>query len=135
MRPTVAISTLLFLGASLCASRLRAEDRQPARPGTVNYVEGQVYLGTQSLDGSSVGKVEVDPGETLTTAKGKVEMLLTPGVFVRLGEQSSATMISSGLIDTRISVDQGEVLVEVAEIHPENDLRVLVDEKSTELIK
>jgi hypothetical protein len=135
MKVSLVVPTILLFGVSFLASPLLAEDRQPGRPGTINYVEGQVYLGTQTLDGSSVGKVEVDPGETLSTANGKAEMLLTPGVFVRLGEQSSATMISSGLIDTRMSVDQGEALVEVAEIHPQNDLRVLVDGKSTELIK
>jgi hypothetical protein len=135
VRTALAVSTLLFLGASICASPLRADDRQPARPGTVNYVEGQVYLGTQTLDGSSIGKVEVDAGETLSTANGKAEMLLTPGVFVRLGDQSSATVISSGLMNTRVSVDQGEALVEVAEIHPENDLRILVEGKGTELLK
>lgn len=135
MKTSLILPVILLFGFAIFASPLRAEDQQPGRPGTLNYVEGQVYLGTQTLNGSSVGKVEVDPGETLSTADGKVEMLLTPGVFVRLGEQSSATMISSGLIDTRMSVDQGEALVEVAEIHPENDLRILVDGKTTELMK
>ncbi len=135
MKTSQIVPTILLFGLAIFASPLRAEDRQPGRPGTLNYVEGQVYLGSQTLDASSVGKVEVDPGETLSTADGKVEMLLTPGVFVRLGDQSVATMISSGLTDTRLSVDQGEALVEVAEIHPENDLRILVDGKTTELMK
>src|SRR5579864_7707623 len=135
MKTLPVVSTILVFGLSTLSAPLHAEDQQPGRPGTLNYVEGQVYLGTQTLDGSSVGKVEVDPGQTLSTATGKVEMLLTPGVFVRLGEQSSATMISSGLTDTRMSVDQGEALVEVAEIHPENYLRIVVDGKTTELMK
>ena len=114
---------------------LRAEDHPIGRPGTLNYVEGQVYLGTQSLDANSVGTVELDPGQTLSTQNGRAEILLTPGVFVRLGDNGSATMISSSLTDTRISIDEGEALVEVAEIHPENDLRVLEDGKSTKLLK
>jgi hypothetical protein len=125
----------VFLGITFFLSPLRAEDHQPARPGTLNYVEGQVHLGAQSLDAKSVGTVEVDPGQTLTTHNGKAEILLTPGVFLRLGDNGSATMISSGLIDTRMSIDRGEALVEVAEIHPENDLRILEDGKSTELLK
>lgn len=135
MKTSLIVRITLLFGFALFASPLRAENQQPGRPGTINYVEGEVFLGTQTLDGPSVGKVEVDPGETLSTATGKVEMLLTPGVFVRLGEQSSATMISSGLMDTLMSVDQGEALVEVAEIHPENDLRILVEGKTTELMK
>src|SRR5579863_6490417 len=135
MKNSLITQIIVITGFAIFASPLRADNQQPGRPGTLNYVEGQVYLGTQTLDGSSVGKVEVDPGETLSTTTGKVEMLLTPGVFVRLGEQSAATMISSGLTDTRMSLDQGEALVEVAEIHPENDLRIVVDGKSTELMK
>jgi hypothetical protein len=126
---TLSICMVLFF------TPLRAQDHPTGRPGTLNYVEGQVYLGTQSLDSKSVGTVELDPGQTLSTQNGKAEILLTPGVFVRLGDNGSATMISSSLTDTRISIDEGEALVEVAEIYPENDLRVLEDGKSTKLLK
>jgi hypothetical protein len=126
---TLSICMVLFF------TPLRAQDHPTGRPGTLNYVEGQVYLGTQSLDSKLVGTVELDPGQTLSTQNGKAEILLTPGVFVRLGDNGSATMISSSLTDTRISIDEGEALVEVAEIHPENDLRILEDGKSTELLK
>jgi hypothetical protein len=128
--PAVAFLTLLFFQSPLLAG-----DHGPGRPGTVNYVEGQVYLAAQPLDEKSVGSIEVDPGQTLTTNTGKAEILLTPGVFVRLGDSSSATMISSDLTNTKLSIDRGEALVEVAEIHEENDLRILVDGKSTELLK
>ena len=128
--PVVAFLTLLFL-----QSPLLADDRGPGRPGTVNYVEGQVYLAAQPLDEKSAGTIEVDPGQTLTTQAGKAEILLTPGVFVRVGDSSSATMISSGLTNTKMSIDRGEALIEVAEIHEENDLRILLDGKSTELRK
>lgn len=125
-----------LVGLSVFPSAVRATDQQHvARPGTLNYVEGQVTLGAKSLDASSIGTVELDPGQTLTTQNGKAELLLTPGVFVRLGSSSAATMISSGLTSTRMAVDQGEAFVEVTEIHPENDLRVLQDGISTELVK
>ncbi len=39
-----------------------------ARPAwSVKLCRGQVYLDAQSLDAKAVGKVEVDPGQTLTT--------------------------------------------------------------------
>ncbi len=135
MKSTLVLTAFLLFGISFIASPVRAEDHHQARPGTLNYVEGQAFLGTQSLDAKSIGTVEVDAGETLSTENGKAEILLTPGVFFRLGDQSSATMISSGLTDTRMSLDEGEALVEVTEIHPENDLRIKEDGKSTELLK
>ena len=135
MKTTCLVPALIFLGILFFLPPLKADDHQPARPGTLNYVEGQVFLGTQSLGAKSVGTVELDPGQSLSTHAGKAEFLLTPGVFVRLGEHSSASMVASGLLDTRITIDEGEALIEVAEIHPENDLRIQEDGKSTELMK
>jgi hypothetical protein len=134
MRTSLRLIASIFI-CMISIPSVRAEDRPTARPGTLNYVEGQVNLGSQSLNAKSVGTVELAPGQTLSTQNGKAEILLTPGVFVRLGDNGSATMISSSLTDTRISIDEGEALVEVAEIHPENDLRILEDGKSTELLK
>jgi hypothetical protein len=136
MKSLLGFAICGLVGLSVFPSAVRATDQQHvARPGTLNYVEGQVTLGAKSLDASSIGTVELDPGQTLTTQNGKAELLLTPGVFARLGSSSAATMISSGLTATRMAVDQGEAFVEVTEIHPENDLRVLQDGISTELVK
>ncbi len=136
MRPLLGFATCVLVGLALFPSSIRAADQQHvARPGTLNYVEGQVTLGSKSLDALSIGTVGLDPGQTLTTQNGKAELLLTHGVFVRLGPSSAATMIASGLTSTRLSVDEGEAFVEVTEIHPENDLRILEDGVSTELVK
>ena len=77
-----------------------------------------MYLSAQPLDEKSIGSVEVDPGQTLTTQTSKAEILLTPGVFVRMGDTSSATMISSGLTNTKMSIDRGEALVELRKSIP-----------------
>jgi len=70
----------------------------PAGPGTVNYVEGGVSIGTQELSPSSVGSVRLLAGQSLTTlASGRAEILLTPGVIARVGGQSSLKMISASL--------------------------------------
>ena len=106
-----------------------------ALPGTLNYVEGNASMGAQTLDSKSIGSVELQAGQSLTTANGKAEVLLTPGVFLRVGDNSSVRLISPSLIDTRVAVDKGEAMVEVAELHPENDIRVLEDGVSTQLVK
>ena len=73
-----------------------------ARPGTLNYVEGKVSLDGQALDAKSIGSTEIDPGQVLTTDNGKAEILLTPGVFLRLGSDSSVRMVDSGSPETRL---------------------------------
>ena len=96
----------------------------PGVPGTVNYVEGRVSMGGNELDSKSIGSAVIEAGQTLDTGEGKAEVLLTPGVFFRVGNHSAARMLSAGLTNTEIELDQGRAFAEVAEIHPENNLRV-----------
>jgi hypothetical protein len=136
MKSSIRIAGCLF--SLLLFSVLPAhadQQRDIARPGTVNYVEGQVTLANENLAAASIGKTEVDPGQTLNTENGKAEILLTPGVFLRLGPAGSARMISNGLTNTAMSVERGEAFVEVDEIHSENDLRILEDGIPTQLMK
>lgn len=108
---------------------------EPAQPGALNYVEGQASIGGQSISSKSVGLVTMSAGQTLTTEEGKVELLLIPGVFLRVGSQSAVKMVSPGLSETKIEVEKGEATVEVAEIHKENDLRIDQNGASIRLLK
>jgi hypothetical protein len=103
--------------------------------GTLNYLEGQVSIGDQTLNSKSIGNAELQPGESLVTEKGKAEVLLTPGVFLRIGNNSSVKMISPSLTDTEVEVDRGHAMIEVAEIHPENSIRVDDAGTTTQLLK
>ena len=110
-----------------------------AVPGSLNYVEGQVFIvttgGTTAIDSKSIGSAELEAGQTLTTEKGKAEILLTPGVFLRVGNNTSVRMISPSLTNTEVSVDRGHAMIEVAEIHPENDISVSENGTTTRLLK
>ena len=113
----------VFLAAALCVPAWSAEQHS-TMPGTLNYVEGQALIGAQTLDSKSVGATELQTGEVLGTENGKTEILLTPGVFLRLGHNSSVKMISPTLTNTGVALNQGEAMLEVDEIHPENNIRV-----------
>jgi hypothetical protein len=106
-----------------------------AVPGTLNYVEGKTLIGAEALNSKSIGSAELQPGQMLTTQSGKAEILLTPGVFLRLGDNSTVKMISPSLTDTEIGINQGHAMVEVAEIHPENDIRIDANGTTTQLLK
>ena len=92
-------------------------------------------LDSQTLDEKSVGSTELDAGQSLTTENGKAEVLLTPGVFLRLGSDSSVRMISSSLIDTQIELSHGKAVVEVDQIYPQNNIRVQEDGLTARLLK
>ncbi len=129
------LSALLVGVAISLPAWASAGEARNAVPGTVNYVEGQAYLGNESLNSKSAGSTELQPGQSLSTQQGKAEFLLTPGVFVRLGDHSSAQMISPDLTHTEFALQQGEALVEVDEIHPENNLQISEAGTTTRLLK
>jgi hypothetical protein len=92
------------------------------------------------LDGQAIavrqlGSLELQPGHVLQTGAGKAEMLLTPGVFLRLGDNSSVKMVSPSLTDTRVELLRGEALVEVDQVAKQNDLEVIEGSAHTRLEK
>ncbi|HEY6488101.1 MAG: FecR domain-containing protein [Terracidiphilus sp.] len=106
-----------------------------ARPGTVNYVEGAASLDGQQVSDKSVGDVDLNPGQELTTAQGKAEILLTPGVFLRLDDNSTVKMISPDLTHTQVELEHGRAGIEVDEVHPENNLDIEDAGVTTQLLK
>jgi hypothetical protein len=115
---------LLAILVSVPAMSADTYSRRTAAPGTVNYVEGQTTIGGETLDAKSVGNAGLQNGQVLETGKGKAEILLTPGVYLRLGDNSSVKMVSSGLTDTRLAVNRGEAMLEVDQIFPENRIQI-----------
>jgi hypothetical protein len=126
----------LFLAAILSAPAWAADtNAKSATPGTLNYVDGKVSIDNQTLDSKSIGSAELQPGQSLTTEDGKAEILLTPGVFLRVGDNSAVKMISPSITNTDVGLEKGHAMVEVAEIHPENDIRITEGGTTTQLLK
>ncbi|HXW89605.1 MAG TPA: FecR domain-containing protein [Terriglobales bacterium] len=131
-----ATAASLFLAAVLVVPAWGANSgTHSALPGTLNYVEGQASIGNQTLDAKSVGTAELQAGQTLTTDNGKAEILLTPGVFLRLGADSSLSMVSPNLTSTELALHQGEAMVEVDQIYKENDIRIAQNGATVQLLK
>jgi hypothetical protein len=107
----------------------------PAYPGTLNYVEGQASIGDQILNSKSIGNAQLQPGQTIVTQQGKAELLLTPGTFLRVGDNSAVKMISPDLTDTEVQLQRGQATVEVTDLHKQNDLRVEENGSVTQLVK
>ena len=121
-----------FLAALVCSP---VGGAVPPKPGTVNYVEGQAAIDGQALDEKSVGSANLDTGQLLTTQNGRAEILLTPGIFLRLSGDSAIQMGSPGLANTILTLQRGRALVEVANILPENNVRINEGSASTRLLK
>ena len=112
-----------------------AQPPKTAYPGRVNYVEGEVSIGSENVGASAIGSARLQAEQTLTTQQGNAEVLLTPGVFLRLGDESAVQLISPNLTNTEVALSRGEATVEVTSIYPQNHL--IVDEglAKTRLLK
>ncbi len=80
--------------------------------GLIHFFEGQVYVGDQALE-AHLGKFpSVPQGGELRTEDGRAEVLLTPGVFLRMGERSSIRMVENALADTQVELESGAIAIE-----------------------
>ncbi len=95
-----------------------------AHSGMIHYVEGRVLLDGQVVEPKETEFPEVKNDQTLATEEGRAEVLLTPGVFLRLSEDSSFKMISNRLSDTSFEVVSGNALIEVMELLKDNAITV-----------
>lgn len=102
-----------------------------ASPGAVNYVEGQATLDGQPLTAQSVAR----PGQAIDTANGYVEVLLTPGAFLRIGHNSETRLTSVGLAGVTLQVNRGSAMVEVADLVKGSTLTVDMDGSTTAVQK
>lgn len=80
--------------------------------GVIYYFDGAVYLGGQPLQPHLGTFPTVPRGAELRTAQGRAEVLLTPGVFLRMGEQSSIRLVSNDLANTQVELRSGSAIVD-----------------------
>ena len=96
-----------------------------AKSGMVHYAEGDVKLADKPLVQKKGEFPQLIEGQILQTAAGRAEVLLTPGVFLRIAEQSEVRLDSGRLSDTRLELLAGSVLVEVGEMEKDNSIRIV----------
>ena len=122
MKPLLRVS----LALALTAVAGLAQEVISARSGMIHYIEGSVYVGNHQVESKFGSFPEVGDNAVLrTTAEGRAEVLLTPGVFLRVGEQSSFRMIDNRLTDTRLEFLSGSVVMEADDLPKDNAVTVV----------
>jgi hypothetical protein len=110
-----ALASLILAAFTFIALPAAGQSVISTHSGVVHFFEGAVYLNDQPLE-SHLGKFPTIPqGGELRTAKGRAEVLLTPGVFIRVGEQSNIRLVANQLSDTRVELMTGSAVVDSAE--------------------
>jgi hypothetical protein len=77
----------------------------------------------------------MQPGQVIATANGKAEILLTPGIFLRLGDDSTVQMVSPDLTHTEVRLERGQASVEVDQIYKQNTVLIDTPNGQTQLLQ
>ena len=125
----------LFALTLLGALTTQAQPVVGAKSGVISYIEGSVFLADKPLELQPTQFPDVKENVVLRTEEGLAEVLLTPGVVLRMGENSSFKMITNRLIDTRIDLLAGSFVVAALDIAKDTNVTFLVKESSLALTK
>jgi len=116
---------VLVLALTALAAVAAAQQMISAKSGLIHYVEGRVVMDNKAVDTKFGQFPHLNEQSQLRTQEGRAEVLLAPGVFMRLGEGSAVRMVSNQLTDTRLEVLEGSVLFECAEMRKETPILLL----------
>src|SRR5579884_134326 len=128
-------SCLAFALAALPGSSVWAQSVISAHSGLVHYVEGRVLLQDREIDPKFGEFPDIKNNQVLKAEQGRAEVLLSPGVFLRVAENSSVRMVSNRLADTRVELLSGRAMVECADVLKENLVTIQVGGDSIRLLK
>jgi hypothetical protein len=103
----------LFLSVLACLSpAASAQTVVAAHSGVINFFEGSVSVDGQTLEQKFGRFSEIKPGSELRTTLGRAEIMLTPGVMLRVDQNSTIRMVSNTLADTRLEFVGGAAILD-----------------------
>ncbi|HUP03397.1 MAG TPA: FecR domain-containing protein [Bryobacteraceae bacterium] len=121
----IAVPALPILAAALLAPSAHAQAVVSTRAGVVHFFEGAVSVAGQPID-YRLGVFHTIPeGAELSTGKGRAEILLTPGVFLRVDENTSVRLLSSALSDARVELLHGSAIVDSGDPAPDTAVTLI----------
>lgn len=123
MRTLVATA---LLSLPLWTAQLSAQQVISLKAGLINLIQGDVKLNDEAIVVRNSRYTEMKNGDLLRTAEGRAEILLAPGSFIRLSENSAVRMESNSVLNTRLALLEGEAMLEVMEMEKQSSLEVLL---------
>jgi len=109
---TSALSSMVWLPVS-------GQSVVSVHSGLLHFSDGVVLLDDQPIQQQPGKFPDIHEGSELRTQIGRAEILLTPGVFLRVGERSEIRMLSNRFRDTRVQFLHGSAVVEAVSLSPD----------------
>jgi hypothetical protein len=123
--PRIAPLPMVALFLAVC-SAASAQSVRSTRSGLLYFFDGYVFIGDEQLQQRFGRFQEIGEGSVLRTELGRAEVLLTPGVILRVDENSAIRMLSNSVADTRIELLRGSALIEVGREEAANPPDMLI---------
>ncbi len=116
---SVGGTLLLLLLAGVCHQPASAQYLTTTRAGFVNRVEGQVIVQRVGNEENEAGRAslgtQLKEGDQLATLQGsRAEILLSPGSYLRLNENSRVRALGTRFSAMRFEILKGSVIAEVS---------------------
>jgi hypothetical protein len=121
---------LPFLGVPVSAQPVIS-----ARAGLIQYTDGVVFLDSTVLRPTPGRFDQMKEGSELRTLTGRAELILTPGVFLRMGEDSAIRMLSNDLADARVRFVSGNAIVDATNLAPKTSIAILRGEYQVQIVE
>lgn len=129
----MSLSRLAVL-VGVCAGAVCAQNVISAKSGLIHYVEGVVKLdGTEVVKKSTADFPSMKQGSELRAEMGRAEILLSPGVFLRVAENSGVKLLRNDILDTALELTAGSALIEVSEAEKNQSLTVMVGDAKLDI--
>lgn len=85
-----------------------------AKAGGVNYTQGKVAVSKNTRSGYLLKGDRLEIGDKVSTgAEGRAEILLNPGSYIRLGENTDFEFVSTSLDDLKVKLMRGSAMFEL----------------------
>ena len=119
MKLTLSQALCLAVLLALGSLPMTAQSVISARSGLIHYVEGEAFLADKLVELKVGNYPEIPENALFRTGEGRAEVLLNPGAFLRMGENTSIRMFSNRLTDTRFEFISGSAVIESDDLMPE----------------
>jgi hypothetical protein len=115
---------LLILSILIIATAASAQHILGTESGIIQFVQGEAFVDNAPLSLLPGDYPQMENGQSLRTEQGRVELLLAPSIYLRLGEKSLLRMEQNQLDDAHVALEHGSALIEAVRPIKENRLRI-----------
>ena len=128
----MALRLLIFFAL---IGQLSAQKVVSARAGLITYIQGFASLDSRRVALKATRFPQMKDGEALSTARGRAELLLAPGVVLRLAENSRVRLTDTQLSDTQVEIERGDALIEVLQLQEGSRIQIHLADTVTEFTR